>query len=396
MKIIIFGHKHCFSTEGGIEAVVTEIVKRMDGESPSFCLTEKDRNNEITVLDRWEVDKPKKTYPKTGRNVCIKRIPTLSNGKANAQLYSFFATLYCLFHKADIVFIHAEGQCAFLPLLKLFRKKTIVMVHGLDWQRAKWGNFAKLYIKFGEKMCAKYADSIIVLSESMKEYFKSTYNRDTLLIPNGVDSTIVDDTAGLTARGLSPGKYLLYLGRLEPEKRLDLLVDAYSDYCKKTAQGINISKVPSLVIAGEVTEKVKSQEWYKDAKKNPKILFWGFVSGKLKDELLSNAGLFILPSDIEGMSIALLEALAHGIPVLVSDIPENQQVLHGFGQTFKAGSKEDLEKQLSSIIPTLQGGTTLSGASLYKRNEAQIAYFKENYGWDQEAQALSALFNNLK
>ena len=99
------------------------------------------------------------------------------------------------------------------------------MIHGLDWQRAKWGSFAKKYIHFGEKMAAKYADEIVVLSEDMQNYFKETYNRDTKLVPNGIKVNINPNTEYLDKIGANPYDYILYLGRFEPEKRLDLLAE---------------------------------------------------------------------------------------------------------------------------------------------------------------------------
>lgn len=348
MQIAEFGHKHIFTTEGGIEVVVTELASRLAEE------------NQVTVFNRWEVDKPKMEYPKV-KNMRMLNVPTLSSGKLNAQLYSMFASIQCLFDDYDVVHIHAEGPCVFIPLLKLAGKRVVVTIHGLDWQRAKWGKFASAYIRLGETMAGKFADRIIVLNDDTAYYFRDVFGRHTTMIKNGVTVYPTTKTDLIEKIGLKKGDYLLYLGRIVPEKRLDLLVAAYKQSkCDK-----------KLVIAGQIPDNVKDEPWYLGAKEDKNIIFTGFASGDFKNQLLCNTHLFILPSDIEGMSIALLEALGLGVRVLASDIKENKQLLLKYGDMFKAGNVNDLTKKIEEIskLP-------------FSRSKEQYEWIKENYGWD--------------
>lgn len=348
MKIIVFGHKHLRSEEGGIEVVVTELAKRLS------------KNNEITVLDRKD---NKTKYPYDVGNIHVVGIPTFKNTKLNAFVYSFLATLYCLFHKADVVHVHAEGLCGFLPLLKFFRPRlpVVVTIHGLDWQRAKWGGFATKYLKFGERQAAKHADAIIVLNHQTEEYFLENYGRVAAFIPNGVEAHITDRTDLIEPYGLSTGSYILYIGRLATEKRVELLIRAFR-------HSVTTRK---LVVAGPIKDH---PEIVAEAKWNPDIIFINNAYGDLKAQLLSNAALFVLPSDIEGMSVALLEALSYGIPTLVSDIDANTSVVHRneFLHTFKAGDEDDLKNKIG-----------LMTAVPFYRDSDQIAWIAQTYSWEE-------------
>ena len=258
------------------------------------------------------------------------------------MVYSFFATLRCLFRRCDVVHYHAEGPCAMIPIAKLFGKKVVATVHGLDWQRNKWGGFASKYILFGEKMAAKYADKVIVLSKNVQQYFKDTYNCDALLVPNGIDRVQREEADLITKNfGLKKDSYLLFLARITPEKGLDYLIDAY----KK----LNTDK--KLVIAGSVdpqTDYIRSV--LKKAQGCENILFTGFVSGKTLAELFSNCFVYILPSDIEGMPLSLMEAVGYNARVIVSDIAENTDCLDGYGNTFAHGDSESLRQVLAHCL----------------------------------------------
>lgn len=349
MNIAMFGHKHFPSREGGIEVVVRELALRMA------------KQHQITIYDRYEINKARRKYP-TYTNIEVKKSPTLSLKKINAMMASFFSTIQTCLSDYDIVHIHAEGPSVFVPLLKLFHKKVVVTVHGLDWKRAKWNAFASNYIKLGELMAVKYADAIIVLSEDVKKYFETQYNRETVLINNGVSVHPTTDAGKISHFGLEKGEYILYLGRIVPEKRVDLLIDAY--------QKLKTNK--KLVIAGPLEDTDYIKELRKKAASNQNIIFTDFVKGQMVKQLYSNCFLFALTSDLEGMSISLLEALGYGVSCLISNIPENVRVANGFGDIFKAGDCNSLYERLTELLERP-----------YKPfNKKQAQFIKETYNWD--------------
>lgn len=373
MKIAVIGHKRIPSREGGIEIVVGELSSRMAS-----------RGNKVVVYNRKSEHIAGKGYNadnslKQWKGVDIKWVPTPNSAKLNAIVYSALATARAVFGKYDIIHLHAEGPAAMVLLAKLFKKKTVVTVHGLDWQRSKWGGFATKFLKFGEKTAAKYADEIIVLSENVKNYFKSTYNRDTDYIPNGIEKP---DLAPANIIGkkysLKKDGYILYLGRVVPEKGIHYLIEAYNS--------LNTS-LP-LVIAGGASHTVEYEnQIHETAKENKNIIFTGFVQGAELEELYSNAYIYCLPSDLEGMPISLLEAMSYGNCCLTSNIDECTEVCVDNAVYFEKSNTADLKDKLDYLIKNPQI------VSSYK--EKARDYICNKYNWDDVCDKTLQLYKNI-
>lgn len=338
MKIAMIGHKRIPSREGGVEIVVEELSTRLVKRGYQVDVYNRKGRN---IQDK-NADKENRKIKKY-KGVNIITIPTINKKGLDALIYSFFASIRAIFGKYDILHYHAEGSCAMLWIPHLFRKKIVVTIHGLDWQRAKWGGFATKYIKFGEKLAAKYADEIIVLSKGIQKYFKDTYNRDTKFIPNGVNKPTLRQAKIIKEKyGLEKDSYILFLARIVPEKGLHYLIEAF----KKTDTD------KKLVIAGEASH---TNDYLKKIKKSIKddnrIIMTGFVQGIELQELYSNCLIYCLPSDVEGMPLSLLEAISYGCNCLVSDIEENKQITEEANViTFKKGNIGDLEEKLQKLL----------------------------------------------
>lgn len=335
MKVAMVGHKVVPSRRGGIELVLT-----------SLCPLLAEAGVEVTCYNRSS-DKVENEYVGTVENkmyrgVKLKNAWTINARGVSAMVASFTAAISAAFGNYDVVHFHAEGPCAAMWIPKLFGKRCVATVHGLDWQREKWGKgFASKYIKFGEKVMVKCADEIIVLSESARTYFKDTYNRDTVVIHNGIDRPVKKQANLITERyGLAGGDYICIVSRLTAEKGIHYLIDAYN----------RIKTDKKLVIAGDTSDTDEYVALLKQkAEGNPNILFTGFISGDTLTELYSNAYLVTLPSDIEGMSLSLLEALAYGNAVLCSDIPENTLVTEDKAIHFRKSDVDDLAGKLQML-----------------------------------------------
>lgn len=229
-----------------------------------------------------------------------------------------------------------------LWLPRLFGIRTVATIHGLDWQRAKWGRFASKYLKFGEKNAAKYADAVIVLSSNVKEYFKQNYGIEAYYIPNGVEKpSLISDKIINQKYSLCKDQYILFLARIVPEKGLVYLINAFKE----------IKTDKKLVIAGGSSHSNSFANELKSlAKSDDRIVFTGFVQGETLESLYSNAYFYVLPSDLEGMPLSLLEAMSYGDCCLTSDIKENTEVVEGNALTFLHGNTIDLRLKMTQLL----------------------------------------------
>lgn len=359
-NIAMLGHKRIPSREGGIEIVVEELSVRMV-----------QAGHRVTCYNRGGHHVSGKEYDngflREYKGVRLKMVLTVNRRGLAAMTSSFFGALCAAFGNYDIVHFHAEGPCAMLWLPKLLGKRCIATIHGIDWQRAKWGGFASKYIKFGEKMAAKYADEVIVLSEGVQKYFMDTYGRKTNFIPNGVTRP-EKCQAELIKReyGLEKDSYILFLGRIVPEKGLRYLIEAF--------KGVKTEK--KLVIAGGSSDTDSFMEELKRmAAGDERILFTGFVQGRKLEELYSNAYIYTLPSDLEGMPLSLLEAMSYGNCCLVSDIAECAEVVEDRAVSFRKGDVGDLREKLQGLCDEPDE------VRRYKEEAADFVCGK--YSWDE-------------
>ena len=360
MKIAVFGHKRIPSREGGVEIVVEALSTRMAAMGHQVVCYNRGGHH----VSGAEFDtETRKQY----KGVQLKKVPAIDKKGLAAVTSSFFAGVCSAFSDAGAVHIHAEGPAFMCWLPKLLGKKTIVTVHGLDWQREKWkSGFGSKYIRAGEKMAVRFADEIIVLSRNVQTYFWDTYGRKVRYIPNGVERPVPLAAEEITKLGLQKNEYILFLGRLVPEKGIHYLLDAY----RKVETG------KKLVIAGgssdtqDYAHKLKAM-----AEGDDRILFTGFVQGKILEELYSNAYVYVLPSDVEGMPLSLLEAMSYGNCCLVSDIAECAEVVENKATLFPKGDVTALAESLQNLCsrPDL--------VTAYQRQAADFICGK--YNWDE-------------
>ncbi len=373
MKVAMIGHKAIPSGKGGIEKALTSLCPRLVKLGA-----------DVTCYNRSS-DKPESRYSseikdKKFMGVKLKSAPTLKFRGIAAMLASYTAAVRAAFGNYDIVHFHAEGPCAAIWIPKLFGKRCVATVHGLDWQREKWGSgFASKYIKYGERNLVKYADEVIVLSESAKEYFEKTYSRKTVIIHNGTEKPVIREADRITSLyGLHKHDYICVISRLTAEKGIHYLIDAF----------IKAHTGKKLVIAGDTSDTDDYVALIKDkAKNNPDIIFTGFVTGEVLDELYSNAYAVCLPSDLEGMSLSLLEAFAYGNAVLCSDIPENTSVAGDNALYFEKGNTEDLAQKLKYLCQNSEKAQGL-------RKDA-APYIFSKYSWDKTAEQTLNIYRDI-
>lgn len=369
MRISMIGHKRYGSREGGVEVVVTELARRMAA-----------LGHEVTCYDRSGADvmtgDAADGRERTVDGVRVVPVRTIDRKGLAALSSSYFATLAAIKDRPDVIHYHAEGPCVPLPLAKRAGIRTVATIHGLDWQRAKWGRLASTYIKMGEKAAATKADGLIALSEGVRRYFKETYGREAVFIPNGVDAKEALPASVIKEKwNLEKDSYLLYLGRLVPEKRPELLIEAF--------RVLETNK--RLVIAGGSSDTLAyEKELRAAAQGDNRIVFTGFVNGEPLAELCSNCYAYVLPSDVEGMPMSLLEAMAYGCCCVTSDISECADVLAGNGVTFEKGSADSLRAALRGLLADAGRAGALGAAAK--------AHVEKTYNWDSVVERTLELY----
>ncbi|PZD73198.1 Putative teichuronic acid biosynthesis glycosyltransferase TuaC [Acaryochloris thomasi RCC1774] len=359
MKIAVIGAKGLPAQQGGIEQHCAEICARMAAWG-----------HEVDLFARPSYNGTSWFHHDIYHGVRVITLPSLPLRGIDAFLNSALAAIMTLRRPYDVVFFHALGPSLFSWIPKLVTTSKVISVcHGLDWQRAKWGRFSSLMLRLGEKTAAHCADDIIVVSHALQSYFSQAHARETTYIPNAPAKYADSDPnfAYGQSLGLTANKYVLFLGRIVPEKCPDLLLEAFS---KLQPAGWKLV----FVGGGSDTEEF-STDLQKRATGRMDIVFTGQLKGKFLAEIVRGSGLFALPSDLEGLPLAMLEAMREGIPVLASDILVHQQLLgRDRGVLFKAG---DLE----SCIEALDWSINHSG-NLAEMAHAAQKHIQRHYDWD--------------
>ncbi|NMG08960.1 glycosyltransferase family 4 protein [Brasilonema sp. UFV-L1] len=359
MKIAVIGTKGLPPKQGGIEHYCAEVYPRMVKQGHSVDLFARSSYTDCSWQDPYDYE-----------GVKVMSLPSLSLRGVDAFVTSALGAIAASATKYDIIHFHALGPSLFTCLPKLISNaKIVVSCQGLDWQRAKWGSFSTRIIQMGEKAAVRFAHGLIVVSNVLQTYFLDTYGRNTVYIPNAPARYGESDPnfSYGTQLGLEQKRYLLFLGRVVPEKRPDLLVDAFSA----------LNPVGwKLVIAGGVSDtKLFTSQLLEKVANNPNIVFAGELRGQRLWEIVRGAGLFVLPSDVEGLPLAMLEAMQEEVPVVASDIPPHKQLISGGrGRLFEAGN-------LTSCVRTLDWAINhpeeLRAMAVHAKRHVQL-----NYSWD--------------
>ena len=353
MKIAMIGLRGIDEGLGGVEKAVREIALRLVRRGDSVTCYCRSRYNKRSEFE----------------GVRLSNLPTIYSKHLETAFYAPGAMWRAVRGDYDVIHIHALASSSLACIPKWFsRKKVVVTIHGLDWQRAKWGYLARKILQFSEATAVHNADVTICVSLSLQIYFQMRYLNGTFAyIPNGCDAPPAGEVP--PPDGYARKGYILFMGRIVPEKGVHRLIEAYR----------KIETDKPLVIAGP---EMHAQEYAKKlralAGDDKRIRFVGSVTGDVKERLLSNAYIFVLPSEIEGLPVSVLEAACRGICPVVSSIPTTIEVLgeRGLarGFTFDSSSVAQLRTALE---------TSLENPELVEALGAQAREFVvSNYNWD--------------
>jgi len=365
MRIVFIGQKGIPATYGGVEKHVEDLATRLVNDG-----------HEVLAYTRKNYTSDKMTSYK---GVQLISLPSIATKHLDAISHTFLACLDVIFRrKADVVHFHSIGPSLLVWMVKIFKPRTRVVAtfHSQCYNHQKWGAFARFFLHLGERMICTIPDKTITVSKSLTDYVADKYGKKTIYIPNGVEIPTPKEADEIKKWGLEKGNYIVTVSRLVRHKGIQYLIEAYK----------SVDTKKKLVIVGDGAFTDDYVQELKDlADNNPNIIFTGNQSGDVLRELFSNAFLFVQPSESEGLSIALLEAMSYGLPVLVSDILENVEIVDGIGFVFANKNVADLSLKLREIL--LVDNTVLQESTTKLKDVAD-----KNYNWNNIVKEIETLY----
>jgi len=365
MKIVFIGQKGIPATYGGVEKHVEDLATRLVRDG-----------HEVLVYARKNYTSDKlKSY----KGVELISLPGIATKHLDAISHTFLACLDVIFRqKADVVHFHSIGPSLLSWMIKIFKPnaRLVATFHSQCYNHQKWGGFAKFSLQLGERMICSVPDATVAVSKSLTDYATKKYGKKIFYIPNGVESATLRDVDLIKKWGLEKNEYIITVSRLVRHKGIQYLLEAYKQ--------LGTDKKLVIVGDGAFTDDYV-QELKKIAEDNPNIIFTGNQSGEILQELYSNAFLFVQPSESEGLSIALLEAMSYGLPVLVSDILENVEIVNGVGFVFGNKNVADLTLKLKAIL--------MMDDIVLQENKAKLKELvAKNYNWNDIVREIETLY----
>lgn len=360
MKIAFIGQKGIPAKSGGVEKHVEQIATRLAAQG-----------HEVTAYVRAHyVEKSLSTF----QDVRLIHTPGIASKYLDAITHTFTATLHALREDYDVIHYHAIGPSilAFLPRLLKSRTRVIATFHSRDYFHKKWSWFARLFLRFAEWVICKVPERTIVISETLRDYAENTHNGHFDFIPNGAEVSTANDPELLKAWGLKSGRYILIQGRLVAHKGVHYVVKAFQEL-ERTGRMPNNFKL--AVVGGSAHTDEYVQYLKVLTENNDNIVMLGEQTGLAMSTLWNNAALFVQPSEDEGLSLSLLEAMGHGLMPIVSSIPANLEAIqNGAGISFQSKNVEDLTKMLAYY---LANDEERKAVAVCAKERA-----KEVYSWD--------------
>jgi glycosyltransferase involved in cell wall biosynthesis len=345
MHIAIIGIKGIPARYGGFETAVDELSRGLVN-----------RGHSVTVYNRTGMTS---FQGSDYEGVQLVTLPTIKTKNLSAIVHCLLSTLHATFSDADVVHYYTTGSTLFAPLPRLLGKKIVCSVDGTDWQRAKWGRFARWYLRLSEKLAVRFCHALVADAIEVCRYYRNQYKAATNCITYGTRKRRAkpetqDDV--LERFDLKPRDYVLFVGRFVPENNIHHLIRAFEQ----------VHTEKRLVIVGDDPWE---HEYVRNLKstRDPRILFTGAIYGEGYAQLQKNAYFFVLPDEVGGTHPALVEAMGFGNCVLVNDTPSNLEVVGESGLSYSGTQGAvDLAAKLQLLLDQPEVVAQYRSQALYR------------------------------
>lgn len=364
LKIAIVGIRGLPPRYGGGETASHELGRRLV-----------ERGHEVTVYCRYHNTEPPRPAEYDG--MALVHLPSWHTKNLDTPTHIILCAIDLVLHRrADLVLLSGVGTTFIIPLLRLFGMRSVMWADGQDWKRGKWGGFARWFLKTSAQACCRISDGIVTDTTVAHRFYREEFDRRTTYIPYGANVEEVSGTETLQQYGVEPGRYVLFVGRLIPEKGVHYLIEAFED----------LDTEYKLVIVGDSPYTPDYVQRLRSTK-DPRIVFTGYLFGDGFKQLMKNCRVYVQPSDIEGTSPVLLTAMGHGRPVVVNGIPENLATVGEAGRSFPPGNVAELRRILEEILDEPETLEELGEKSLHR--------VQTHYSWERIADEFQDLFRAL-
>lgn len=370
LRVAMIGQKGIPATFGGIERHVEELGARLA-----------ERGVDVTVYCRRSYSEK---VPPAHRGMRLVVTPTVASKHLDALVHSVTSTVHALLSGTDVVHYHALGPGLAAPLSRLARAKVVLTVHGLDQERAKWSELAQRVLGAAYWMSGHVPHAVVTVSKALAQRYFDDFGRSAVYIPNGVAEATLDQPMGRlgTEFGLEPGRYVLFVGRIVPEKRPDLLIESVSHL----PDGVKVVVVGDSSFSDNYVDAMKAA-----AGADERVVLPGYLFGNELAAAFENAAVFVQPSDLEGLPLTLLEALSYRIPIVASDIPPHKEIVSPCKclghRMFAAGDANALGRELVTVL-----GLEPADVAAVK---ADCDRLLAPYNWDRATDELLGLYEGL-
>ena len=333
------------------------------------------RGHDVVVYCRLHNSEPPR--PRTWNGMRLVHLPSLHTKNLDTPTHIVLCVLHLVFReRARVVLLSGVGTSFVIPFLQLFGRKTVMWADGQDWKRGKWGRFARAFLKWSARFTCRVSDGIVTDTTIAHRFYREELGRETTYIPYGANIEEVDGHATLRDHGVEPDRYLLFVGRLIPEKGVHYLIEAF----EQLDTDLKLVIVGDSPYTPDYVRRLRSTE-------DPRIVFTGYLFGDGFKQLMKNCRVYVQPSDVEGTSPVLLTAMGYGRPVVVNGIPENRATIGDAGIAFPPGDVAELRRILASIVEDRERLEDLG-----RRSEHRV---RTHYNWDRITDEFEVLFDDL-
>lgn len=371
LRVAMIGQKSVpFYHDGGVDVQVEDLSTHLAKLGHKVTVYVRPRYM-ATKQDIWQ-------------GVRLIRRPSIRTKHLDTWTYTLLSSLHVLFQDVDIIHYHGVGPATLCWIPRLFkpRAKVVVTFHSIDRFHKKWGPIARLYLSFGEWAALRFPHATIAVSHAIQKYCQKRFHKKIAYIPNGMEIKKVIGADRLKKWHLQPQKYIITVARLVRHKGIHYLIEAFKKIPKEIRGDMK------LLIAGASSYTPDYEAYLKEiASEDKNIIFIGFQRGQVLDQLYEHAYFYVHPSQAEGLSIAILEAMSFGRCALISDIPENLETIGHFGIPFKVSDVEDLKEKMIYFMQHKE--------IVHKTGEQARNFIKEKYNWERIVKKTEDLYFSL-